>query len=114
MKKCKAFNKFCERVNVVNPNIILDQKDWLPNEKKIKAVCKLHDETFFMYRSVTYIIYNCPKCKKPYTKDEIKELNDKIDEIDENFRKECIKEEEKRFEIKRKELTDKKHDIIIN
>lgn len=108
-KKKLLFDKFCEKVKLVNPNLEFNIEDWIPQSKEIKGKCLLHDKTFFMFRTKACFMKNCPDCKRMYKKDELRELDIKFDEIDKKYDEIKIKEKEEKLKLD-KEKVIKKYD----
>ena len=88
MDENRYFDKFVVKAQLVNPNLIFKQEDWIKGQKQINAYCKLHNTTFKMCRATTYLFNNCKQCKKEnrLTPDQIKEIKDKIRQIDEDYK----------------------------
>lgn len=78
------FDKFVLKMNKINPNLTFNVEDWIPNDKKIKGYCNLHNIQFTMQRTNNCLIYNCPSCigTKKYTKKEREDCMKICDEID--------------------------------
>ena len=87
-KKNIFFERFVAKVLVVNPNLEFKEKDWIHGETNIDVFCKLHNKQFKMERSISRIFYNCKECKKEnrLTPDQIKEIKDKIRQIDDEYK----------------------------
>ena len=97
--KHKFFEKFVRKIQLINPNLVFDEKDWISYERKIKCHCKFHNENFEMYKATRFMFYNCPKCrsKKQFTNQELEYIYEKIREIDDESKESRKKNAEERY-----------------
>ena len=99
MKNNRYFEKFAAKVKLVNPNIELKQEDWIACNNKIKGYCNLHNESFDMYKAITYAYNNCPKCRinVKFTKEELEDISTKFKEIDKEFKENRKKDASEKY-----------------
>ena len=86
-KRKILFDKFCEKVNVVNPNLVFDIDDWIPNQKKIKGYCNLHNKEFHMLRTELRFTKNCNNCNKHFTNEQMNHILEEFVRIESKYEK---------------------------
>ena len=103
IKKRRIFERFCEKGKVINPNLVFEIDDWIPQAIKIKGKCLLHPENkFFVYRTQTGLFTNCSNCKKTYSKEENDIAYNRFKEIDEKYKLLILEDDEKLILAKKK------------
>lgn len=101
--KRRLYEKYVEKIQAFNENIIIDAEDWNSSTRQVKCSCKIHGGSFIVYKDRTNLVNNCPQCKKKYTTDELDKIHKKCDEIDEKYKQIKYEDDKQKVEIKEKE-----------
>lgn len=97
--KNKFFEKFVNKIHIINPNLDFNINDWIEYDTKIKGHCKLHNRNFEMYKATRFMFNNCPQCKvkKQFIDEELKDIYEKIKHIDEDYKEQRKKVAEEKY-----------------